>query len=74
MWWVCVLCARVLCAPAAMHMYMQWLGGVHMAVTKFALRPVPRLAGLAWVSHQGNLWAWCTVSRLGSKWLWPYLL
>lgn len=36
-------------------------------LTKFALSPGPKLAGLEWAALQKTSWAWCTARRLGSK-------
>ena len=39
-----------------------WGRGMIAALTKFDLRPGPRLAGLELVSPQENLWAWHTAA------------
>ena len=52
-------------------MWRQWLGGMCMALRKFALSPGQKPAGLGCVSPQENLWVGCTTSRLDSKCLCP---
>lgn len=42
---------------------------VHATLTKFALSPRPRIAGLEKVSSQDNLWVWYAARKLGSKYL-----
>ena len=40
-----------------------------IVLTKFALSPRSKEAGLEWVSPQKKSWAWHCVSELGSKYL-----
>lgn len=81
-WVGCVIMVRYAWAWCEMVAGGTWLGmvwwqlwtrgqcGVCMALTKSALSPGRRLAGLEWASPQENSRAWCTASRLSSKSLW----
>lgn len=48
-------------------MWRQWLDGVFRALTKFALSPGWKPAGLECMSPQENLWVACNISRLDNK-------